>query len=91
MLDIVITHYKEPWEVCRPLFETLDAQRGVDWDQIRVTVVNDGGIMLPGDKLIGLSYWVQQLDIPHGGIRSHGSCSATVTTASAMCSPWRTS
>ena len=35
MLDIVITHYTEPWSVCRPLFETLDAQRGVDWDQIR--------------------------------------------------------
>ena len=68
MLDIIITHYTEPWEVCRPLFETLDAQRGVDWEQIRVTVVNDGGFRLPEDKLYGLNIVPQQLDIPHGGI-----------------------
>ena len=68
MLDIVITHYTEPWSVCRPLFETLDAQRGVDWDEIRVTIVNDGGFRLPEDKLYGLNIVPQQLDIPHGGI-----------------------
>lgn len=68
MLDIVITHYQEPWRVCKRLFQTLDAQRGVDWDQVRVTVINDGGYILPVDKLEDLSFRVQQLDIPHGGI-----------------------
>ena len=68
MLDIVITHYQEPWSVCRRLFETLDAQRGVDWDQIYVTVVNDGGDRLPEDMLEDLNFRCVQLDIPHGGI-----------------------
>lgn len=68
MLDIVITHYQEPWAVCKGQFEMLDAQRGVDWKQIRVTVVNDGGHRLPDDRLADLSYQVEQLDIPHGGV-----------------------
>ena len=68
MLDIVITHYTEPWEVCRRLLETLDAQRGVDWNQIYVTVVNDGGCRLPEDKLEDLNYRCVQLDVPHGGV-----------------------
>ena len=67
MLDIVITHYTEPWGVCRPLFETLDAQRGVDWDQIRVTVVNDGSKGLP-QLMDGWNFRVNQLVIPHGGV-----------------------
>ena len=68
MLDIFITHYKEPWEVCRKQFVMLDMQRRVDWDEIRVTVINDGGHRIPEEHLEGLSYRVQQLDIPHGGI-----------------------
>ena len=68
MLDIIITHYTEPWEVCRSLFETLDAQRGVDWQEIRVTVINDGGFRLPEDKLACLNIVPQQLDVPQGGV-----------------------
>ena len=68
MLDIIITHYTEPWEVCRRQLEMLDAQRGVDWDQVRVTIVNDGGFRLPEDKLYCLNIVPQQKDIPHSGI-----------------------
>ena len=68
MLDLFITHYKEPWEVCRKQFLMLDLQRLVNWDEIRVTVINDGGQHLPEDKLSELSFPVHQLDIPHGGI-----------------------
>ena len=68
MLDIVITHYKEPWEICRKQFIMLDMQRRVDWKDIRVTVINDGGHRLPEECLAGLSYPIEQLDIPHGGI-----------------------
>jgi len=68
MLDIVITHYREPWSVCKRLFETLDAQRGVDWNEIYVTVVNDGGFRLPEEKLEELEFRCVQLDIPHGGV-----------------------
>lgn len=73
MLDIVITHYQEPWEVCRKQFLMLDMQRRVEWSQIRVTVINDGGHRLPEEELKDLRFrWkaagFDQLDIPHGGI-----------------------
>lgn len=72
MLDIVITHYKEPWEVCKKQFWMLEMQRRVDWSQIRVTIINDGGSRLPEKELKALDFWregwVEQIDIPHGGI-----------------------
>lgn len=68
MLDIIITHYQEPWEICRKMFLTLDMQRKVDWREIRVTVVNDGGDFLPEEKLNQLSYRVWQMGLPHSGI-----------------------
>ena len=67
MLDIVITHYQEPWNVCKRIFQTLDAQRGVDWDQIRVTVIHDGSWTFD-ELLSGWEFQVRQLVIPHGGI-----------------------
>lgn len=80
MLDIIITHYREPWEVCRKMFWMLDLQRCIDWGQIRVTVINDGGQHIPEKHLEGLSFPVNQVDIPHGGIsaaRNAGIDSAT--------------
>ena len=68
MLDIIITHYQEPWEVCKKQFWMLEMQRRVDWSQIRVAVINDGGHRLPEFKLAELSFPVTQIDIPHGGI-----------------------
>lgn len=68
MLDIIITHYKEPWETGRKLFQMIDLQRGVDFSRFHVMVVNDGGHRLPEDELKRLSYPVEQIDIEHGGI-----------------------
>ena len=68
MLDIVITHYVEPWDVCKKMFWMLAMQRKVDWSEITVTVVNDGGNRLPEFKLADLGFEVKQLDIPHSGI-----------------------
>ena len=68
MLDIVITHYKEPWEVGEKLFRMIGLQRCIDFDAIRVMVINDGGQRLPEEKLGELPYKVEQIDIPHGGI-----------------------
>lgn len=68
MLDLFITHYKEPWEVCRKQFLLLDLQRMIDWNEICVTIINDGGQHLQEDRLAELSFPVQQIDIPHGGI-----------------------
>lgn len=68
MLDIIITHYKEPFEVGEKLFQIIALQRCIDFEQIRVMVVNDGGYRLPDEKLTGLPYQVEQIDIPHGGV-----------------------
>lgn len=68
MLDIVITHYKEPWEVGEKLFRMIGLQRCIDFEQIRVMVVNDGGQRLPEEKLAALPYPTEQIDIPHGGV-----------------------
>ena len=73
MLDIIITHHREPWEVCRKQFWMLDMQRKVDWSEITVTVVNDGGYRLPEEELKALEFrWkaaeFKQLDIPQSGI-----------------------
>ena len=68
MLDIVITHYDEPWEVCKRLFQTLDAQRGVDWSDIRVTIVNDGELFIDAWHLFDMNYEVHQYCIEHKGV-----------------------
>lgn len=41
-LDIIVPHYKEPWELCRYLFDSIAMQRGVPFTSVRVIVVNDG-------------------------------------------------
>ena len=68
MLDIVITHYTEPWEVGEKLFRMIGLQRCVDFSRIHVTVVNDGGYRLPEDKLAALNYEVVQINIQHAGV-----------------------
>ena len=85
MLDIVITHYREPWEICRKQFIMLDMQRRVDWKDIRVTVINDGGHRLPEECLAGLSYPIEQLDIPHGGISAARNAGIEHSTAEWLC------
>ena len=67
-LDIIITHYREHYEVGKKLLEIIGLQRGVSFDDFRVTVVNDGGHRLPEEELKGLGYPVEQIDIEHGGI-----------------------
>lgn len=47
-LDLIIPHYREPWSVCRYLFDTLASQRGIPFESIRVLLVNDGDSILFG-------------------------------------------
>lgn len=42
ILNIIITHYKEPWETCWYLLNSLAMQRNVLWKEVGVTIVNDG-------------------------------------------------
>jgi glycosyltransferase involved in cell wall biosynthesis len=42
LLDIIVPHYDEPAEVIRPFFNMIHSQRGVDFNDFRVTVVHNG-------------------------------------------------
>ena len=68
MLDIIITHYKEPFEVGEKMFKIIALQRCVDFDQIRVLIVHDGTDAFPEECFAGLPYQVEQVTIPHGGV-----------------------
>ena len=68
MLDIYVTHYKEPWEVGADGFRMLASQHGVDWSQVRVTLVHDGTDPFPEEYFEGMPFPVRQVSIPHGGI-----------------------
>ena len=69
MLDIIVTHYKEPWEIGKPLFDILALQRGIDFSNFRVILVNDGKENhLPDELFEHYPYRVDQIDIPHKGV-----------------------
>ena len=69
MLDIIMPHYKEPWEKGEKFFMMLDLQRGIDFSQVNVIIVNDGEENhLFVDELDNKPYKVRQIDIPHAGV-----------------------
>ena len=47
-LNIIVPHYMEPWSTCKYLFDSIALQRGIQFDDIRVIVVNDGDNILFG-------------------------------------------
>lgn len=67
-LDILVTHYKEPLEVCKPLFESLACQRGIDFNDVTVTFVNDGedGAIECADR--NYPFHIDFLTKEHGGV-----------------------
>ena len=42
ILDIIITHCGEPWELGKPLFDSLQMQRCADLSNVCITLVQDG-------------------------------------------------
>lgn len=67
LLDIIVTHYNEPWEVGKTLFEVLDNQKCVDFDEFRVIYVQDGAEGSPekrGWSFRGRPYTVKVVTIP---------------------------
>lgn len=68
-LNIIITHYKEPWETCFYLLNSIAMQRNVPWQEIGVTIVNDGDDPTLDDvNWSAYPYKVEYLKKPHGGI-----------------------
>lgn len=75
-LSIVIAHHNEPWEVVKPLFDSLAMQRGIDWRDIEVLLIQDGEEgTLEKDRFICYNLPVVMYVLPNGGVskaRNHG-------------------
>lgn len=75
-LDIIVPHYKEPWSLCKYLFDTLAVQRGIDFNNVRVLLVNDGDDILLGSveramfTLCQYPFTVDYIVKDHGGVSS---------------------
>lgn len=68
-LDLIITHYKEPWNVGEMLFDSIAMQRMVNFDNIGIILVNDGeGNEIPDECFSRYPYQVCQMSIPKGGV-----------------------
>lgn len=68
-LTIIVPHYKEPWEVCKFLFDSIQIQHGVDFNDFEVLMVNDGDEVVFDKEVFapytfGIRYEVKE----HGGL-----------------------
>ena len=80
MIDIIMPHYREPWEVGRKFFQMLDLQRGINFEGIRVILVHDGTEPFPDEFFADRPYRVDQITIDHAGVsaaRNEGLRNAT--------------
>lgn len=58
LLNLIVTHHDEPWEIGKPFFDMLEHQRCVDMDKIAVTLVQDGEeTALPWTELLGAYHY----------------------------------
>lgn len=81
-LDLIITHYKEPWEIGKPMFDMLALQRMVNFDDVGVILVNDGEENeLPKECFDGYPFEVCQMSIPHGGVSKARNAGLDASTA----------
>ena len=68
-LDIIVTHYKEPWSVGKGLFDSIAMQRMINFDDIRVILVNDGEENAFSDMSWNVyPFEIHQISIKHGGV-----------------------
>lgn len=70
LIDIVVPHYREPWETGRKFFDLIEHQRGIRKEDIRVTVVQDGEEgSLDWERILpNYSFPLRVETIPHGGV-----------------------
>ena len=69
-IDLIVTHYNEPWEIGLPFFRMLAMQRNANFDDIRVIIVQDGkeGALDWDNVLKEFTYDIKVITIEHGGI-----------------------
>lgn len=68
-LQILITHYKEPEEVIKPLLDSIRDQKDVPFKEIGVIIVNDGDEGLLSDKFLSqYEFKINYLIMPKGNV-----------------------
>lgn len=70
ILDLIITHYREPWDTCQKFFDMLCLQRGINASDVRIIIVQDGpdGAIDWKNTLYDFPYAVKVKTIPHQGV-----------------------
>lgn len=68
-LDILVPQYKEGKEIAANLLDSITMQRGINFDDIRVIICNDGtDVNLPADWLASFPYQIDYHLEEHGGV-----------------------
>lgn len=81
-LDIIVPHCQEPWSTGEKFFQMLKMQRGIDFDDIRVILVQDGKEgALPGNVFKGYPYRIIQRLISRGGVSAARNKGIEIATA----------
>lgn len=69
ILEIVVTHWTEPWELVQKGFLMLASQRLVDWSKVKVTLIHDGTPCYPDEYFEAFCpFKVHQISLEHRGI-----------------------
>ena len=85
-LDIIVPHCTEPWETGKKFFDMLALQRGIDFGDIRVILVQDGETdALPDETFEGYPYRVWHVTIEHAGVSAARTTGMEVATAPWVC------
>ena len=66
--SIVITHYNEGWEVVKPMFDSLAMQLGIDFDDLEVILVEDGGEVIDPEYLTVYPFTTKIFNEGHHGV-----------------------
>ena len=69
LIDIIVTHYDEPWDVGKPFFDMIEHQRCVSNEEYTVILVQDGEEdALPWHELLSdYSFRTKIITIDHAG------------------------
>lgn len=68
-LSILIPHYKEPWRTVKQMFDSLALQRGIDWKDVQIIIIQDGEDgTLERNHFVNYGLPIVQHTVPHGGI-----------------------
>lgn len=67
-LDIVISHYDEPFETVRPALEMLRFQKNADFSHFRVSLIHDGSDIFKELENLDFPFEFREIVIPKSGI-----------------------